>query len=348
MNYPKFASFTVTNACNLRCKMCGQWSEEGYMHRENNNPRQQMKLEAWKRLVDELVENNIKSVLIRGGEPFLYPSIAQLLQYLIQKGMFVSIDTNGTFLDKYAELLVKLKKVHITISVDGPEQIHDEVRGVPGTFAKIKQGLRELRKYETEHKTEISTSMTFTISQYNYKYLGEMPDIARKLKIKTMVIVPYFYVPVKFGKAYEKELNDQFGCKGFTWNGFHHEESGIDIEEFKIQHQKYLDNLKEIDSYPYLPLLEDEYKNWFANFTTPVGEQSCCNIDNLIDIQPTGEVNFCVDTPDYSFGNVRENSVYELWNNEKAKAFRELRRSKMLSICNRCVARYMSVERTSS
>jgi len=79
-----------------------------------------------------------------------------------------------------------------------------------------------------------------------------------------------------------------------------------------------------------------------------VGEQSCCNIDNLIDIQPTGEVNFCVDTPDYSFGNVRENSVYELWNNEKAKAFRELRRSKMLSICNRCVARYMSVERTSS
>jgi radical SAM protein with 4Fe4S-binding SPASM domain len=106
-----------------------------------------------------------------------------------------------------------------------------------------------------------------------------------------------------------------------------------------------LANLKDIYSYPYLPLSEDEYKNWFNDFVTPVGENACCNIENLIDIQPTGEANFCVDAPDYSFGNARENTIKELWNNEQAKAFREFRRNKVLSACHRCVARYMSVNR---
>ena len=31
MDYPAYVSFTLTNACNLRCQMCGQWSQEGYI-----------------------------------------------------------------------------------------------------------------------------------------------------------------------------------------------------------------------------------------------------------------------------------------------------------------------------
>ena len=58
--------------------------------------------------------------------------------------------------------------------------------------------------------------------------------------------------------------------------------------------------------------------------------------------QPNGEANFCVDAPDYSFANVKESSVIELWINEKAKAFRKYRENKMLSMCHRCVARHMS------
>lgn len=30
MDFPGYVSFTVTNACDLRCRMCGQWSEHGY------------------------------------------------------------------------------------------------------------------------------------------------------------------------------------------------------------------------------------------------------------------------------------------------------------------------------
>jgi MoaA/NifB/PqqE/SkfB family radical SAM enzyme len=31
LDFPSVVSLTVSIACNLRCRMCGQWSEEGYI-----------------------------------------------------------------------------------------------------------------------------------------------------------------------------------------------------------------------------------------------------------------------------------------------------------------------------
>ena len=55
--------------------MCGQWSEEGYMHEMKGSLRREMELADWKRVVDELADHAITSLLLRGGEPFLYPKI---------------------------------------------------------------------------------------------------------------------------------------------------------------------------------------------------------------------------------------------------------------------------------
>ena len=123
MDYPRFISLTITNRCNLRCRMCGQWSIEGYMNNNKTALKDELTLEDWKRIVDELAENHIESLLIRGGEPFSFPGIMELLKYINSKGIFVSIDTNGTLLKNYDEDIIRLGKVHITISVDGPEEI---------------------------------------------------------------------------------------------------------------------------------------------------------------------------------------------------------------------------------
>lgn len=48
MSFPQFISFTLTNACNLRCKMCGQWSETGYIKNRVKNPGSQMRISEWK------------------------------------------------------------------------------------------------------------------------------------------------------------------------------------------------------------------------------------------------------------------------------------------------------------
>ena len=50
MNFTQFISFTLLNACNLRCKMCGQWSETGYVKNKIVDANPQMKLEEWKKV----------------------------------------------------------------------------------------------------------------------------------------------------------------------------------------------------------------------------------------------------------------------------------------------------------
>ena len=342
MDFPASISFTLTNACNLRCRMCGQWSEEGYMRDAATRQSQLLALADWKRLTDEVADHGVGGVLLRGGEPFLFPGIRELLDHIASRGLFISIDSNGTRLESFADDLVRIGRVHVTVSVDGPEEIHDEVRGVPGSFRKLAQGVASLRAAEARQQRRIGMSLTFTISPWSYRGLGALPDVARSLGIEALCIVPYYYVPEHLGCEYERELREELDTPAFSWRGFHHETSGVDSNLFLEQLRAYRKNLGTLNDFPYLPLTDDEYRTWFSDPASPVRPPACSNVERLIDIQPTGEADFCVDFPDYSIGNVREATIEALWNGERAKRFRERRRAKPLSACFRCGARHMS------
>ena len=124
MAFPSSISLTITNHCNLRCQMCGQWSQEGYVRCHLENLKNEMTLADWKRVVDEIAAQGLPSLLLRGGEVFLFPHIVELLEYIRGKGMFISIDTNGTMLKEFAADIVRLGGIHLTISVDGTEAVH--------------------------------------------------------------------------------------------------------------------------------------------------------------------------------------------------------------------------------
>ncbi len=341
MDFPESISLTITNYCNLRCQMCGQWSEQGYIRRNRARLRNEMSLTDWKCVVDELAFHSTSALLLRGGEIFMYPEIVELMEYIHSKGMFISIDTNGTMLKQFAEDILRIGNMHLTISIDGPEAVHDTVRGVDGTFLRIKEGVDHLSELEAQSENKISRSICFTISQYNYRSLGMMPEVARNLGFGTIAIVPYYYFPGSAGHRYEEEIRN-LGCSAFTWAGFRREESGVDFDEFQRQYHQYLANLGEIQNYPYMALDEEQYRDWFADSQIPVGHQYCLNIEKMIDIQPDGSANFCVDFVDYSFGNVKVASIEDLWNGERAEHFRSYRRDHTLAVCLRCGAKYMS------
>jgi MoaA/NifB/PqqE/SkfB family radical SAM enzyme len=322
--------------------MCGQWSEEGYIRSAKENLQHSMKLTDWKKLTDELAAHQISSVIIRGGEPFLFPGIIELLEYINGKGIFISIDTNGTMLKKYTADIVRIGNIHITISIDGPEEIHDSVRGMKGCFRKIKEGIDQLIEAEKSTGRSISRAICFTISPYSVGGLGKMPDVARSLSINTLVIVPYNYISSAMGNRYTKELMDYFKTTAFSWIGFHQEESGINFEEFKKEYRQYIAGLNGIRNYPYMVFSEEDYRKWFGNPLTQIGSPKCSNIEKLIDIQPDGSANFCVDTPDYSFGNVKDSTIEAVWNSKEVFQFREYRRKNPLSVCCRCVSKHMS------
>lgn len=339
LHFPTKISLTITNRCNLRCRMCGQWSDEGYMRRQGGQ-RQELTLSDWQHVIDQLHAHQVPSVLIRGGEPFLYPDIMPVIRSLHAKNMFVSIDTNGTLVSPFAAELVQLGRIHLTFSIDGTRDVHDEVRGT-GSFEKTKNAIATIIEEEQKQQKTIGKSLTFTISRYNYHVLGSLPDVARQLGLQTVCIVPYYYVPSETGKRYQTELMTHFNCPTFSWKGFHHEQSGINISVFKEQYRRFLNNLGTLENYPYMPLDLTQYETWFTDAETPVEATACANIEHLIDIQPNGDLNFCVDFPDYTFGNVKNTPIDVLWQSEAAEQFRQYRRNRPFAVCHRCGAKHM-------
>jgi len=338
--FPAVLSLTVTNACNLRCRMCGQWGPEGYIR--GGKPLEAMPVSRWLELVDEAGAKGTKVVCLRGGEPLLFPGVMDVIRRIKSRGMFLCMDTNGVFLGKHADDLVDAALDVVTVSVDGPEEIHDRVRGVPGTFRAMAASVRALNEAKVRRSAKApEIGACFTISPESLPGLPEMGDVMRALGIPTITVNPYYYFPERVGKAYEERMRRELSCDAFSWRGFHREGSGVNPEAFLRAWYEFKARLGEIRLYPFMDLSDNDYRHWFSDNETTVGRRECPNLARLLDVQPGGDANFCVDYPDYVVGNVAARSIEEVWNGERAGAFRRAA-ANPFPVCLRCGAKYMS------
>lgn len=93
MDYIKGAWLTTNRSCNNNCSWC-------YASKAKNRDNY-MDFEKSKKCVDTLEKIGVKSVVLIGGEPTLYPHIFELSSYIKSKGMNVSLASNGRkFADK--------------------------------------------------------------------------------------------------------------------------------------------------------------------------------------------------------------------------------------------------------
>jgi MoaA/NifB/PqqE/SkfB family radical SAM enzyme len=176
-----------------------------------------------------------------------------------------------------------------------------------------------------------------------------MPGVARHLDVPALAVNPYYYFPPGEGEAYEAMMREHLACECYSWSGFERERSGIDFDEFVRIHRDFRSRLGEIELIPFMDFTEEDYRGWFSGSTGPAGagvpvgpRRDCQNPWRLLDIQPDGDANFCVDYPDYVIGNVAEQSIEEVWNGPRAEKFRAFIKEHTPPVCNRCGAKYMS------
>jgi MoaA/NifB/PqqE/SkfB family radical SAM enzyme len=115
--------------------------------------------------------------------------ILSVLDLFREKGYSCGyLTTNGTIInDERAEALADLAAAgflkHISVSVDGPGELHDRARGVKGTFARTTAGLRRLQEAARRKHAPLRVSINTTVAQESLESLDEMVDIAEELGV---------------------------------------------------------------------------------------------------------------------------------------------------------------------
>lgn len=129
----------LTLRCNALCLHCG--SDAG-----RARPRELSTEEAL-RVCDEIADLSCACVTFSGGEPFLREDWPALARRLVGRGVRVEVISNGLMIDEALARRCAEAGVHaVSMSVDGTEEIHDRLRGVPGSFRRAMTAAGHLRR----------------------------------------------------------------------------------------------------------------------------------------------------------------------------------------------------------
>jgi len=336
---PQQISIKITNLCNLRCKTCGQWGETGYnLTTPPPDVKEVVATSHYMHLCDDV--KALKPIYyIWGGEPFLYPGLFDVTHRIKKNGSPLALVTNATLLKDHVRTAIEQRWDAIMFSLDGPEDIHDEIRGRNGTFQKVIEGIENLRRYRSNTNSVLPWIMALvTISVDNAGSLDKIFEIGKQLKIDCMIVYYSWFTNETIGRAHSEIMQKYLGTTPTKWQGYlfsHHLDTTALIECIR--------RIRSIQwDFPYLfiPDLKNDqqivdYYNKPHNF---FGYGPCISPWFVTEVMPNGDVSPCRDYSDYIVGNIMEQSIAEMWNNQAYREFRCALKENggVFPICARC------------
>ncbi len=135
---PDWVSVNLTLKCNLKCTMCTTCYDMA----------SELSCAEVKDIIDQTALWGVKVFNPLGGEPFMRPDLEEILEHACSKDFYITLTTNGTLINrKRAAALADIpaSKLHFNVSLDGPEDVHDEIRG-EGMFRRAMKGYHRLRE----------------------------------------------------------------------------------------------------------------------------------------------------------------------------------------------------------
>lgn len=138
-HYPLVLMLEPLFRCNLACAGCGKIQYPAHVLKRH------LTVEECLKAVDEC---GAPMVSIPGGEPLLYPHIAELVRELVRRRKYIYLCTNALLLKEKLEegLFTPSKYLTFSVHMDGSEEEHDFAVCREGTFQTALAGIREAVK----------------------------------------------------------------------------------------------------------------------------------------------------------------------------------------------------------
>ena len=162
----------ITNECNLRCLHCCVDSGSRLTGELNTE-------EAYD-VVEQLAKMKIFELTLGGGEPLVRKDVFDIAEYACDRGIKVSIMTNGIINDD--NTIKKIKKIFdvVQISLDGSTpKTHDAIRGIHGSFTEAILMAKKLTQLN------VTTWLATICTRLNYGELHAIYNLAKELKVSS-------------------------------------------------------------------------------------------------------------------------------------------------------------------
>lgn len=195
----EYIEISLSNECNLACKMCGPWASStwnqlvekhstelsGFQH-----PVKKSKPVNFEKIINSVDMNNVTSIKLLGGEPFITSQTTDFFKFLDQKNLLGKItlmtNTNGTFFPKkMLKYLHKVRSLSLAISIDGIDTVNDYIR----YKNKWKQTLSVIDQWKEFHKDRPdrhALKFSTVVNAYNVHQLNEIVDFSADQQIKLL------------------------------------------------------------------------------------------------------------------------------------------------------------------
>jgi MoaA/NifB/PqqE/SkfB family radical SAM enzyme len=135
--HPLYLVHALTARCNARCGFCA-WNPEFY------DPTQQLSTPAIKQLYSDARKAGFLGVSIWGGEPLVHADFEEVVRHAKETGLATNMVTNGFLVEKKLDAIVPYID-RLSISLDHPSPLHDELRGIKGLFERIVSATKAVR-----------------------------------------------------------------------------------------------------------------------------------------------------------------------------------------------------------
>ena len=325
----------LTYRCTSRCKTCSMW-------RRGSDKAKELDLKGWKRVLDVLADNGVRIVEFFGGDVLLRKDILiPLIRHAKERGYYVHIPFNCNLMDeKTAREVVEAGTDIVYLSMDGVDDAQGYIRGVDGSFNKIKRSIgyfRAARKNDSKPWLICNT----TVSKYNVDIVDKVASTAARLGFDEN---DFEYV----GEFTEEQIsNSMIEDLRPTPYYVRQDDSSLVNKAQALTLKNTLRKLKAKyrNSGLLINAINIDLLSRRNLYEGTVPYKKCYTERNTVTVDPYGNVVACCFVNNYILGNLVKEDFKDIWNNAAHKKFRQYQVSGKLEICRYCI---LCVERNHS
>jgi len=277
-----------SNLCNHQCIWC--------MFKEFNREKPQLiPKETLLRLVKELGEGGVKSVIFTGGgEPLTHPDCLLAMSLAKDKGMKVGLVTNGGLLNNEIDERIVDICAFIRISLDAATKknhakLHNPKNASVANFQNIVKNIKYIAELKRQGSRDTpALGIAYLVHPKNYKEIYDAAVLSKETGCDYIQIRPAYLPGQKVSKHIRQETQDSM-IKAL----------GLADKRFNV--------MPILHRFDEMSRLEREYSACLANALVGIIAADC-------------EVYVCCQlkgNPDFSIGSIKNMSFWDIWNGPK-------------------------------